>query len=117
MSDTQTKQRDNWIDLAKAIGMYLIFIGHYGANIGAANNWVFSFHVPLFFLLSGLLENYNERGFVKNLIRKTTTIAIPYLFFGVIYSVYEMISTNDLHAVKIQVACYINFKNTLKNSI
>lgn len=115
MNTAETKQRDNWIDIAKVIGMYLIFIGHYGANIGTANNWVFSFHVPLFFFLSGLLENYNERGFIKNLIRKTATIAIPYLFFGAIYSVYLAISTNDLHAVKEYVILIL--KGGIRNSL
>lgn len=46
-------RRIEWIDIAKAVAIILVIIGHtvkYGSDI---RNIIFSFHMPLFFLLSG----------------------------------------------------------------
>ena len=42
-------QRIAWLDVAKAIGIYAIYLGHFGDAAGPAYKFVFQFHVPLFF--------------------------------------------------------------------
>ena len=46
-----------WIDSAKAIGIILIIVGHlsYGSSLSWINKLIYSFHVPLFFMLSGIV--------------------------------------------------------------
>ena len=46
--------RVDWIDLTKGIAIFLMVCGHIGLP-GALSNWIWSFHMPLFFLMSGLL--------------------------------------------------------------
>lgn len=46
-----TKKRICYIDIAKGFAMLCIIAGHFG--ITSANRFVYTFHVPLFFLLSG----------------------------------------------------------------
>lgn len=58
----QTEKRIDWIDYAKAIGIFLVVVGHtYAGN--ALTNWIYSFHMPLFFFLSGtMLRNRGGIG-------------------------------------------------------
>ena len=88
------KQRVYWIDVCKAFGMFFIYLGHFGSEAGLAHAWVFSFHVPLFFFISGLLENYNRRSFIENLKKKFLTIALPFFFFGILMTVIQVINEN-----------------------
>ena len=46
--------RLEWIDVARGIGIIAVVIGHVWTR-GAVRDAVYSFHMPLFFLLSGLL--------------------------------------------------------------
>lgn len=55
MSNASTAtDRINWIDCIKGIGIYFVILGHIYKcnNIGI---WIYSFHMPLFFILSGYL--------------------------------------------------------------
>ncbi|WP_278969986.1 acyltransferase family protein [Megasphaera elsdenii] len=45
--------RVGWIDVAKGIAIVLVIIGHTVQFGGGTRNFIFSFHMPLFFLLSG----------------------------------------------------------------
>ena len=49
---TQIKKRIDWLDIAKGIAIICTIIGHsFGKNrIGV---FIFSFHMPIFFILSG----------------------------------------------------------------
>ena len=51
----QKSERIAWIDAAKGIGILLVVLGH-TFNIPVwLHNWIYSFHMPLFFLLAGLI--------------------------------------------------------------
>ena len=76
-----TKQRIAWVDIAKAITMFLVVFGH-TLRDGFAQDIVFSFHVAAFFLLSGMTckaDNLKER--IKNDFLR---ILIPYYCFSVL---------------------------------
>lgn len=77
------KNRVEWIDIAKGIGMVLVEMGHtyFPRSICL---WILSFHMPLFFLLSGMTysgDRYNLKEFV---LRKFKTIMIPYFIFNIV---------------------------------
>ena len=42
--------RVGWIDVAKGIAIVLVIIGHTVQFGGGTRNFIFSFHMPLFFL-------------------------------------------------------------------
>jgi len=54
------KERINYLDVAKFIGIFCIYLGHFGTYAGAAYPFVFTFHVPLFFFLSGCSETMSR---------------------------------------------------------
>lgn len=74
------------IDIARGIGILLVVAGHNWiilASKGELYRVVYSFHIPLFFVLSGIFFNY-EKTFGQTLKEKFRAILIPYLFTAVI---------------------------------
>lgn len=77
------KKRINWIDLYKGILILLVLIGHISQN-KYVNTFIYSFHMPAFFFISGYLYKTKQR-FVK---QKFKSIMIPYFFFAIITYLY-----------------------------
>lgn len=48
------KKCEPWIDVLKGIGIILVVIGHISLDNGMSN-WIYTFHMPMFFALSGYL--------------------------------------------------------------
>ena len=63
------------VDIAKGIGMICIILGH--LNSPSINRFVYTFHVPIFFLIGGyfISEKRSVAAFVKS---KAKTLLIPY---------------------------------------
>lgn len=81
-----------WIDIAKGIGILLMIFGHCD-YIGTAQRWVYSFHMPLFFVLSGVLYSYKEEHKLTvrdMLIRKAKGLLIPYFLLSLAYVIYML---------------------------
>lgn len=71
--------RIGWIDISKAIGIILVMLGHCYLD-SCFVFWFTSFHMALFFLLSGYTfsTSGNYFSFLK---KKVKTLLIPYFFF------------------------------------
>ncbi|SDD51404.1 Fucose 4-O-acetylase [Paenibacillus sp. UNCCL117] len=76
-------ERIHWVDTLKGIGIILVILGHTPAlNI---KGYIFSFHMPLFFFISGYLFQTNKYPtFINFLNKKGKSLLIPYLAFSVI---------------------------------
>lgn len=74
------KKRDATIDIAKGIGIYLVCLGHTTSN-EVLLKWMYSFHMPLFFFLSGIFHSQAENYF-EFFKKKTKSLLVPYLFFA-----------------------------------
>ena len=50
-----------WLDVAKAIGVYFVFLGHmwYWTDYPLFNQMIYSIHIPMFFIISGYLIKRN----------------------------------------------------------
>ncbi|MBB6671718.1 acyltransferase family protein [Cohnella nanjingensis] len=77
-------RRIDWLDVAKGIGILLVVLGHTGSTSRAATNYVFSFHMPLFFVISGYLFTAGKYDFKTYAARKTKSLLVPYLVFAVL---------------------------------
>ena len=75
--DKQT--RIDYIDVAKGIGVLLVILGHIINMSSVLYASIYSFHMPLFFVLSGLFANVNKYCFKDYLFRKTKQLLIPYI--------------------------------------
>lgn len=74
--------RVDYVDMTKGIGMLTIVWGHIMLS-GWSNNLVYSFHIPLFFFLSGLLFNVTKYPSLGSFIkRRIKTLLVPYFIFS-----------------------------------
>lgn len=90
--------RVTWVDYAKAIGIILVVYGHVarglqkcGIELPArfyelADSVVYTFHMPLFFFLSGLFfyESFLRFGGKQLVFKKIDTILYPYLVWSLL---------------------------------
>lgn len=54
-------KRIGWVDIMKGIGIITVIIGHTYTPFGL-NYIIYSFHMPLFFLISGYFWKERETG-------------------------------------------------------
>lgn len=76
------QKRLTWVDTAKGWGILAIMVSHVLTG-HPASRWLYSFHVPLFFFLSGFLFRVDKpwgdfwRGKVKKLLIPYFALALP----------------------------------------
>ena len=86
-------KRLHYIDILKGIGIILVILGH-SCISGKVYVYIFSFHMPLFFFISGYLY-INNNNFMNFVYKKIKTLLIPYICFAVITGIiYSLISNN-----------------------
>ncbi|KAF1708703.1 acyltransferase family protein [Pseudoxanthomonas sacheonensis] len=74
--------RDTRIDAAKGVAIALVVLGHAKGIPAEFTVLAYSFHVPLFFLLSGWLSlRRNADTAVQRLATLARTLLVPYVFF------------------------------------
>ena len=79
----QKSSRLLWADILKFWGIFAIVLGHTLSN-GAVNQYLYSFHVPLFFFAIGLYFKPTETSFGRFFAKKALSLLVPYLAFAVI---------------------------------
>lgn len=76
--------RIDWIDLTEGIAIFLMVCGHTSIPL-SISNWIWSFHMPLFFIISGILFNATKYPNFNLFIKKRgKTLIIPYIIFSLI---------------------------------
>ena len=99
MSLAETKNRIDWIDMAKGYGMLAVIIAH--ICTGPLHAWIYTFHMPLFFFLSGYVFSNKDKFdlFIKKkakaLLIPYFTLGIPMVAFKVLFSLYQKTFTID----------------------
>ncbi len=94
--------RIQWVDALKFLGILAIYLGH---SVIAKDIlfFIYLYHVPLFFFVSGFFVTRNrEQSFLKSIWKKVKSLILPYIFFALIstflyylhfgYSFIELIS-------------------------
>ena len=106
--DVLMNERVLWVDYAKAIGIILVVYGHVArgldkAGLHVTSSWfhfadsvVYSFHMPLFFFLSGLffvdsLNKLNKAGLITS---KLKTVLYPYVVWSLLQGLSEVVLSN-----------------------
>ena len=78
MKETAKKEstgRLEYVDVTKGLAMICIVLGHLGSSI--INRVVFTFHVPVFFLISGYFISAEEK-LSSFIVKKLRTLVVPY---------------------------------------
>ncbi|WP_226999744.1 acyltransferase family protein [Microbulbifer aggregans] len=98
------ESRAQWVDYAKAIGIILVVYGHVARGLFDAGipvspelfllveSIVYSFHMPLFFFLSGLFfeASFRRRGPGGLVLSKLDTIVYPYILWSLLQGSIEV---------------------------
>lgn len=87
----EEKKRIEWIDFARGAGIFLVFIGH--TNIAYLPEFFcYAFHIPFFFILSGICFNVKEgESFKSFLVKKIKTLVVPYFFLSALIFISDCI--------------------------
>ena len=99
------KQRIKYLDIAKGILILFMLVGHVWDD-GPVHRFIYAFHMPAFFLLSGLLFRFSsvgQRPLWRVILRKARALLIPYFCF-------------ELYGILVQVlteGAYLNLKGYL----
>ena len=88
----QRAARVGWLDVAKALGMLLVYYGHFiegfdRAGVASAHiqqQLIYAFHMPLFFFLSGLFYRPSSLPLPQLLRRRFRRLLVPVLVFNVV---------------------------------
>ena len=86
----EENRRSLALDIAKGIGILLVVLGHCPHVWTPVKQWIYSFHVPLFFLLSGMVwdrASHEESGFFNYafLRKKALRLLVPGFLWGLGY--------------------------------
>lgn len=94
-------------------GILLVVLGHSGfeeeiiqQHLHYLHSWIYSFHMPLFFLVSGFLYSLTNTDFLEIkplsfLKKKAVRLLIPYLILGVVLFCIKFAFSNLSHASRV----------------
>lgn len=79
--------------MARGYGIILVIIGHFPS--GVVGKAIYTFHMPLFFFLSGYLFDAFGKTFGKTVLHKIKTMLVPYTCLGIIMVIFNWIWMMD----------------------
>lgn len=80
-----TSQRIAAIDIARGIAIVLVFVGHIALTPKVMKIWLQSFHIPLFFICSGLVFSTKKTpSFKQFFFAQVKSLVIPLFLLGIL---------------------------------
>ncbi len=102
MSNEQYKSEYvRWIDILKGLGIIFVVIGHVYSN-EVIYNWIYSFHMPLFFFASGYV--YKKRSVLLDFKHRVKSIIVPYFIFGFLEFIYWVVLERRFRDSKLSIS-------------
>lgn len=88
------KKRVSYIDIAKGLAILCVIIGHTAqlTDIRILSKIIFSFHMPLFFILSGWCMKEERRSTGQLIKVKAKQLLVPYVVVSVVRFLYMLMS-------------------------
>lgn len=113
----KSKLMDNrivWVDYAKSIGIFLVVLAH-TMLYEPLQNWIYVFHMPLFFFLSGYLFSFKRHSDLSSFVKlRFRNLIIPYISFNVItYLIWLLVLRHVGHGSSIGISWWEPITNAL----
>lgn len=95
-------RRIETIDIAKAITIFCVILGHTTGNLDTPlfRRVLYSFHMPLFFLLAGLSVKpralHGGKEWIAFLYKNLRALMVPYFIWGLVYASFSYSKMPDL---------------------
>ena len=100
-------QRVKWVDYAKGIGIFLVVLGHtirglinssiidLSTKFSAIDRWIYAFHMPLFFFISGLfIYRSTSKPLPDFLLKRLKVVVYPYILWSILQSIFQAIMSS-----------------------
>ena len=84
------RNRVYFLDFAKIIACFLVIYGHITPSDSAACRFLYSFHLPVFFLVGGVFHKY--LGYVQ-WKKNATALLVPFLFFLILDTCFKYVDS------------------------
>ncbi len=109
-------RRIGWVDVAKGIGIILIVVGHANWSIDRSSflTWtdalktldtvLYSFHVPLFFVLAGVSSKLARSGWRNGAGSLIIGIIIPYIIWSIIWILCKSLLPGGVVNISLQLS-------------
>lgn len=114
MSHSESNQRQDWLDVSKGIAILLIVLGHCLRGLDSAHLWpefstnlgvdrfLYSFHLAVFFFLSGVLFKPQPMCFLrKAILTRSLKLLYPYALWVIIQGTVMAVFSSNLNQVKL----------------
>lgn len=91
--------------MAKGIGIFFVVLGHMEDIATGTRVWISSFHMPLFFIVSGILmavKNEPESDLAESVKKRFRGIIIPYLWFSLSYFIIDIGNLYVVHNIDLR---------------
>ena len=110
------RERSHYLDILKGIGIVFVVFGHV-THIGWLRTYIWGFHMPLFFFVSGVLFERERYGnFISFVKRRFKSLVIPYFLFSLIGLIWWSVSFIDTNPLRKKVrglnSCWVFFMAT-----
>lgn len=83
--------RLNWVDSIKGFAIFLVVYGH---NFPFCEKYIYSFHMPLFLLVSGFF--YPKKSHFNDLKKRFATLVIPYFLWALFLFVFWLLIAKNI---------------------
>ena len=106
MSTNGKSKRIEWIDMLRGLAIICVILGHRQyADSGFLSEYlepeIYSFHIPLFFFVSGMVFSISKfNSFREFLVKKIKTIIFPMATFSLIYILFMFVYYGNIVGIK-----------------
>lgn len=105
------KTRKHWADVLKGIGAIFVVAGHLVNYNSDLKIYIYSFHMPLFFFISGYLYQYQD-NIKKFGFRKIKSLLCPYFLFGLLSMVISFLLDGNVLSKRDILKSYFFFNGS-----
>lgn len=93
--ETENVVHLRYLDVVKGIAIYLVVLGHVDCGENFLSNWIYSFHIAVFFIVTGMqmaisysLKTQDMLSYTK---KKMSQLLYPYFVFSLLVVLYNLI--------------------------
>ena len=99
--NTNNNNRDLTFDIMKGVGILLVLAGHYWPESYWywAHKTIYSFHVPLFFLVAGYFSKPPKAGILAVVNKNAKRLLLPFVFTQLLLVLYGGVQAFAKHDV------------------
>lgn len=107
---SRNNRRLVFIDVARGLAIIFVILGHININ-SKLHCFIYSFHMPCFFILSGITTDFLDRNKIK---KYNYSLLISYLFWSILFLFYDFfirifVLKRSMHLMAIRLIDFISF--------